>query len=202
MGASSGAGGMGGGQQGQSAPPPRMPSNTVYPTFSTPTGEPGVLSPGAYARAFSQEGQNMGGLPAMDQSIRDYVKENMGDYGSMVNKANELQLSQGDISRASGVPMGGVYTYMNRPGYQTYGPSGQFNQPIYQANYDRYAQPSYFYQPSYNPFSYGGAMGGMGGGLNRAAINSLPMYAMSGAPRFAEGGDVEEDQGIAALRGA
>ena len=85
-----------------------------------------------------------------------------------------------------------AYTEAFRPGYQEFGPNQQYYQPIYQS---RYSEPTGMYRPSYNPFSYdGGAMGGDRPNLD--AIRSLPMYAMSGAPRFTEGSDTG-DQGIA-----
>ena len=86
-----------------------------------------------------------------------------------------------------------AYTEAFRPGYQEFGPSGQYYQPIYQSQYTNYSRAPGFYQPSYNPFSYGGGGGGYGG-----------MGGMSGGygSFYAEGGEVDdaEDEGIAALR--
>ena len=51
------------------------------------------------------------------------------------------------------------YTQANRPGYSEFGPSGQFQQPIYRSSYEGYVQPAAFYAPSYdmpafyNPFA-------------------------------------------------
>jgi hypothetical protein len=50
------------------------------------------------------------------------------------------------------------YTQAMRPGYQEFGPSGQFQQPIYRPSYSGYVQPTSFYAPTYdagnfyNPF--------------------------------------------------
>lgn len=77
-----------------------------------------------------------------------------------------------------------AYTEAFRPGYQEFGPSGQYYQPIYQSSYSQYAQPNRYYSPSYggpsfrNPFTY--------------------MYEEGGPIKV--GYDHEEDdQGIAAL---
>lgn len=141
--------------------------------------------------------QDVGNL---DAAIRQNVTGMMGNYRGMVDMANQAGVSQADIARAGGVTPGNVYSYMNRPNYQAFGPNGQFYQPIYQAGYQGYAQPSSFYQPSYNPFGYGGGMGGMGGygmggmgGFNPRGMNLSYMYD--------EGGKiVDEDEGITALR--
>ena len=51
-----------------------------------------------------------------------------------------------------------AYSQANRPGYREFGPSGQFQQPIYQSSYEGYAAPPTFYSPGYslgnlyNPF--------------------------------------------------
>lgn len=112
------------------------------------------------------------------------------------NEMNKGLTGQGLVSAAVTAPeyqrtqeYQRAYTEAFRPGYQEFGPSGQYYQPIYQSSYSRYQQPSQFYRPSYsgpsfsNPFNYGG------GGFGRS------MY-------FNEGGDVAEDEGIAALRNA
>lgn len=52
-----------------------------------------------------------------------------------------------------------AYTAANRPGYQQFGPSGQFQQPIYRSSYSNYVQPTSYYSPGYsmppvyNPFN-------------------------------------------------
>jgi hypothetical protein len=52
-----------------------------------------------------------------------------------------------------------AYTEAFRPGYQEFGPSGQYYQPIYQSSYNRAISPPGFYSPGYdmpafyNPFA-------------------------------------------------
>lgn len=74
---------------------------------------------------------------ALNQTLRNQIQAGMGNYRNMVDYANRTGISQSDIQQAIG---GGndVYTYMNRPNYQQYGANGQFNQPIYQSNYQNY----------------------------------------------------------------
>lgn len=148
---------------------------------------------------------------------------------SRMTESPEFQRSQ-DYQRA--------YTSAFRPGYQEFGPSGQYYQPIYQSSYTNYSRSPDFYQPSYgarmmspqqmgygfgsfNPFAYGG-MGGQGfGGYSSGdllgALGNFDNYGASGGrggvrfnqpnislanvkpSRFKEGGETEEDEGIAAL---
>jgi hypothetical protein len=42
-----------------------------------------------------------------------------------------------------------AYSQAFRPGYREFGPSGQFQQPIYQSSYEGYAAPTGLYSPSY-----------------------------------------------------
>lgn len=127
------------------------------PQFTTPSN---VMSP--QQRGFTQTsaGVAAGGQNQLDANIRQNVQRMMGNYGSMVDLANQTQTSQADIARAFNTDPGNVYTAMNRPDYKTYGRSGQFYQPIYQSSYRGYQQPSRFYSPGYgmprsnNPFAY------------------------------------------------
>ena len=83
-----------------------------------------------------------------------------------------------------------AYTESFRPNYQEFGPSGQYYQPIYQQRYTNYSNNPGFYQPNYGA-NYGspGMMGYGMGGFNPFAY------------RFEEGGEIDEDDGIAgALR--
>lgn len=87
-----------------------------------------------------------------------------------------------------------AYTAANRPGYQEFGPSGQFQQPIYQSSYQNYVQPTSFYSPGYDvPALY-----------NPFVMNTAPTQATQGeAPAstgegMAYGGPVQS-QGIDAL---
>lgn len=106
------------------------------------------------------------------------------------NQMRQGMTGQGLVSGFTGSPefqrqqeFDRAYTEAFRPGYQEFGPSGQYYQPIYQQRYTNYAQSPGFYSPGYsgpsfmNPFSYGGG--------------DMRM--------FEEGGEVE-DEGIAALR--
>ena len=90
----------------------------------------------------------------------------------------ELQRRQ-EFSRA--------YTEAFRPGYQEFGPSGQYYQPIYQSGYTNYSRSPGFYQPSYGTSMMAPSQMGYGFG-------SFNPFA------YAEGGTIAEDEGIAALR--
>lgn len=134
---------------------------------------------------------------------------------SRMTESPEFQRSQ-DYQRA--------YTAAFRPGYQEFGPSGQYYQPIYQGEYTNYARSPEFYQPSYdvgmmspqrmgygfgsfNPFSYGGMGGGFGGGFGGMSSRFGGFGGRGGGfggrggfgGYYAEGGEIEEDEGIAAL---
>jgi hypothetical protein len=82
-----------------------------------------------------------------------------------------------------------AYTEAFRPGYQEFGPSGQYYQPIYQSSYSNYPSAARPYQPTYSTRMMSPSQMGYGFG----SFNPFS---------YAEGGDVEEDEGIAALRNA
>jgi hypothetical protein len=82
----------------------------------------------------TEQGQAAGGQEGLNKTLRTQIQDAMGNYGNMVNYANETGISQQDIQTAIGGNTD-MYTYMNRPNYQKFGTNGQFNQPIYQSNY-------------------------------------------------------------------
>lgn len=95
------------------------------------------------ARAALPADQQAGYTPmtnqqALNQTLRSQIQQNMGNYQGMVDYANQTGISQGDIATAAGVPYSSVYTYMNRPNYQQYSPNGQYNPTIYQPSYQNY----------------------------------------------------------------
>jgi len=121
---------------------------------------------------------------------------------SKLTSSPEFQRSQ-DFQRA--------YTSTFRPGYQEFGPSGQYNQPIYLSNYTNYARSPEFAQPlynttmmtpqqlgygfgSFNPFAYGGTN-------EFASADTAPASssAAGGSTAAARGGRIKDDEGIAAL---
>lgn len=103
-----------------------------------------------------------------------------------------------------------AYTEAFRPGYQEFGPSGQYYQPIYQSSYSQYQQPRGFYSPSYggpsafrNPFAYGGyGGGGYGGGYGGGFGSRFIGSSNYGGYEYEEGGSIkvgyddEENAGI------
>ena len=121
---------------------------------------------------------------------------------SRLANSPEFQRSQ-DFQRA--------YTATFRPGYQEFGPSGQYNQPIYLSSYTNYARSPEFAQPlynttmmtpqqlgygfgSFNPFAYGG--------VNEfASADTAPASSSTagGSTAAARGGRIKNDEGIAAL---
>ena len=177
MGAASGSG-MSQGQQQQGYGGPRfvnLPSVETGPQFATSSAG---MSPLQYGFTQTPEGQAAGGQQQMNANIQQQVQNLMGNYGSMVDLANQTQASQADVARAFNTAPGNVYTAMNRPDYKTYGPSGQFYQPIYQSSYNQYPRPSQFYSPGYN----------------------MPMMGNPFGYMYAEGGEVDyDDDGIAGL---
>ena len=121
---------------------------------------------------------------------------------SALANSPEFQRTQ-DFQRA--------YTSTFRPGYQEFGPSGQYNQPIYLSNYTNYARSPEFTQPvynttmmtpqdvgygfgSFNPFAYGGTN-------EFASADTAPASssAAGGSTAAARGGRIKDDEGIAAL---
>lgn len=98
---------------------------------------------------------------AADPAGMNYYSQKMNREGgtgqglvSAFTSSPEFQRTQ-EFNRA--------YTEAFRPGYQEFGPSGQYYQPIQQQQYTNYAQSPGFYSPSYggyspstyNPFYYG-----------------------------------------------
>lgn len=90
-------------------------------------------------------------------NIANLIRDNMGNYQDTANILNYYGVSQNDVANATGQRMPNLYTYMNRPNYQTYGPNGQFYQPIYQSQNQNYRNP---YVGS---GGFGGIMGNLGG---------------------------------------
>lgn len=93
----------------------------------------------AYNAAIAARGKftPMTNQQALDNALRQGIKDNMGNYRGMMTNYNTIGVSQDDIQRAIGQG-NDVYTYMNRPNYQQYSPNGQFNPTIYQSNYQNY----------------------------------------------------------------
>jgi len=97
---------------------------------------------------------------AFNQALRENIQAGMGNYGKMVQNANEYGTSMADVQRAIG-PNTDVYTYMNRPNYQQYSPANnQFNPTIYQSNYQDYNTGnrmgvSQYGQGTSNPYGIG-----------------------------------------------
>ena len=93
-----------------------------------------------------------------------------------------------------------AYTEAFRPGYQEFGPSGQYYQPIYQSNYTNYSRSPFFYQPSYGASMMSPSMMGYGfGSFNPNPFSYGGYGGYGGYGRYAEGGEIE-DEGITALR--
>lgn len=146
------------------------------------------------------------------ESIPQFIRENMGNYGAMRQRMGETGVSEGDISRAVGVPQSNVYSYMNRPDYQQYSRTGQFYQPIFRPQYSPYQPGPLAYGGGYGPYGqapYGGfygGMGGMGGMVGMGRFGGMGGYGMPFD--YASGGEIEQDtsdenetddQGIAGL---
>jgi hypothetical protein len=99
----------------------------------------------AYANILGREAD-----PAGRATYQNHMRQGMTGQGLVgaMTASPEFQ-RQREFERA--------YTEAFRPGYQEFGPSGQFYQPIYQSSYKNYEQPSQPYRPSYamqNPFEY------------------------------------------------
>ena len=142
------------------------------------TTNPNTMSPTSNWWTNTEMGRSQGGQEGLNTTLRNQIQGAMGNYGNMVDYANRTGISQQDIQNAIGGNTD-MYTYMNRPNYQQFGSNGQFNQPIYQSNYQNYARPAtqfdvsmYGTQPVYSPArswndrNAGSAEGG------RAAVNN------------------------------
>ena len=103
------------------------------------------------------------GQGALNQTLRENIQAGMGNYGNMVNQANQYGTSTADIQRAIGANTD-MYTYMNRPNYQQYSPANnQYNPTIYQSNYQNYntGNPMAISQYGQGPDYYGMGLGQM-----------------------------------------
>lgn len=149
----------------------------------------------AYQKLLNRQ-PDPGGLASYNQEMMRGLT-GQGLVSALANSP-EFQRTQ-DFQRA--------YTSTFRPGYQEFGPSGQYNQPIYLSSYTDYARSPGFTQPmyntammtpqdlgygfgSFNPFAYGGTNPFAG---DTAAPTS------EGSPAAASGGRIKDDDGITAL---
>lgn len=244
--------------------PPNLSGYT--PASSTPTSpfSGGFLGRNPFdpSTAYNQSYAGLGGFPGMIQSAYQNILGRRPDpsgFQSYMTEMNRGLTGQGLVSALTTSPefqrqqeYQRGYTAAFRPGYQEFGPSGQYNQPIYQGGYTNYSRSPDFYQPSYdvgmmspqqmgygfgsfNPASFlprsprgsspferrgSGAFdrsgGGFGGGDLLGALGNFDNYGASGGRGgrggfgggyggggfgfYAEGGEIEEDEGIAALR--
>lgn len=154
----------------------------------------------AYQRLLNRQ-PDVGGLAAYSQEMTRGLT-GQGLVSALANSP-EFQRTQ-DFQRA--------YTSTFRPGYQEFGPTGQYNQPIYTGSYTNYARSPEFAQPlynttmmtpqdlgygfgSFNPFAYGGT--------NQFAGDTAAPTGGSatggGSTAAARGGRIKNDDGIAAL---
>lgn len=206
MGAASGSGSAAGGSGTNTTAGLGSATGTVPQDFRSAFGlRPGIRNRALPPSTPPQEDRfgNQGQFNAGD--IREFIRQNMGDFNYMQQKMTDTGVSETDLPRAIGIPQGNVYTYMNRPDYQQYGPNGQFYQPIYRPSYGSYPGPSQFYSPGYGSFGgYGGGFGGgFGGGYGGPFSGGYGGgYGNPFGYMYAEGGEVEDekDDGIAALR--
>ena len=125
------------------------------PTFST--SDMG-MSPAQNWWTNTPEGRAAGGQQGMNTTLVNNISSNMGNYAGLVNAMNQNNVSQADIARAANIPIGDVYTYMNRPGYTPYTPTStvtipatdetpattatvqrQWQQQIYRPQYQNYS---------------------------------------------------------------
>jgi hypothetical protein len=191
--------------QGGVAPPPGFLG--VRPSF---TGVRNPFYEGSDTRSdlVNMAYQRLLNRPPDAAGLANYSQEMMrgltgqGLVSALANSP-EFQRTQ-DFQRA--------YTSTFRPGYQEFGPSGQYNQPIYLSNYTDYARSPGFTQPmyntemmtpqdvgygfgSFNPFAYGSTNPFAGDTAAQAGSNA----AGEGSPAAASGGRIKDDDGITAL---
>ena len=161
------------------------------PTFST--SDMG-MSPAQNWWTNTPEGRAAGGQQGMNTTLVNNISSNMGNYAGLVNAMNQNNVSQADIARAANIPIGDVYTYMNRPGYTPYTPTStvtipatdetpattatvqrQWQQQIYRPQYQNYSNTNPMsvsrygtqFTPTFQtPFSYAGGMGTASAGGN------------------------------------
>ena len=162
----------------------------------------------AYQRLLNRQ-PDTGGLASYSQEMmRGLTGQGLV---SALARSPEFQRTQ-DFQRA--------YTSTFRPGYQEFGPSGQYNQPIYTGSYTNYARSPEFAQPlynttmmtpqqlgygfgSFNPFAYGGTNPFADEGFNTFADQTTAPTGGTatggGSTAAARGGRIKNDDGIAAL---
>jgi hypothetical protein len=206
MGAAAGSTGTGSGSNSVSGTITGTVPSEMRSFFGSRLGDMGAGFLGGSQQSTQPQGDRFGNQGQFSSGdVTQYVRDRMGDYAGMRQRMAETGVSEADIGRAAGVAPGNVYSYMNRPNYQQYGPSGQFYQPIFRPSYGGYAAPSQFYSPGYGPFGggfggyggapFGGYFGGMGGGYG-----SPFMYATGGEIEQDTADENEtDDQGIARL---
>ena len=159
----------------------------------------------AYQRLLNRQ-PDPGGLASYNQEMMRGLT-GQGLVSALANSP-EFQRTQ-DFQRA--------YTSTFRPGYQEFGPSGQYNQPIYLSSYTDYARSPGFIQPQYNtemmtPQQLGYGFGSFNpfayGGTNPFADQTAPPASSSGtsgasgssaSTGAATGGRIKDDDGITAL---
>ena len=127
-------------QTGQGGTTQPTGSNTGYNRPQFNVQNPTIPSRAQNWWTNTEQGRAAGGQEGLNKTLRTQIQDAMGNYGNMVNYANKTGISQQDIQTAIGGNTD-MYTYMNRPNYQKFGTNGQFNQPIYQSNYQNNANP-------------------------------------------------------------
>ena len=173
-------------------------------------------------RLYNPTYEGLGGRPdlVMDayQRILGRTPDQEG-FNFWTNEMNRGLTGQGLVSAGVTAPefqrtqeYQRAYTEAFRPGYQEFGPTGQYNQPIYLGNYTNYARSPEFAQPlynttmmtpqdvgygfgSFNPFAYGGTNPFAGD----TAAPTGGSATEGGSPAAARGGRIKNDDGIAAL---
>ena len=192
-------GGAGQGAPGGFLGAPFLTGQAYNPFYAGPDARSDLVNM-AYQRLLNRQ-PDPGGLANYSQEM---IKGLTGQgLVSALARSPEFQRTQ-DFQRA--------YTSTFRPGYQEFGPTGQYNQPIYTGSYTNYARSPEFAQPlyntammtpqqlgygfgSFNPFAYGGTN-------PFAGDTTAPTGGTAtggGSTAAARGGRIKNDDGIAAL---
>lgn len=191
--------------QGGVPPPPgflgaRPTGTAAYNPFYAGPDPRSDLVKMAYQKLLNREPDTAGLANYSQEMMRGLTGQ--GLVSALANSP-EFQRTQ-DFQRA--------YTSTFRPGYQEFGPSGQYNQPIYLSSYTNYARSPEFTQPlynttmmtpqdlgygfgSFNPFAYGGTNPFAG----EAAAQASSGTAGEGSVAAAGGGSIKDDDGITVL---
>lgn len=151
------------------APAPGAAATATPNLFAGASGQSwGDMANPYYSTYGGDAGMSMDDMRRADMMFtQDLVKQQMAEHKKALEaqqntgqnqqqaRAAEIEQMQSQLAQLPGYAEQRDYTATARPGYQEFGPSGQFYQPIYKPEYENYARSPEMYSPGYdapNPF--------------------------------------------------